>query len=111
MSEHCRFVAAQNWPAVPYWLYGVAIGGPVAPLGGLMRAFTPAVADSGCGTPGSQRLLSTPVMPDWPSEQKPSRPPMSPMPGTEHRPPLAGAVAASVVAGIALCPPLAMATV
>src|SRR5215472_16568982 len=46
-------------------------------------------------------------MPDCPSEQKPSRPPMSPIPGTEQMPPPAGAVADSVLAGIAVSPPVA----
>src|SRR5690349_21070270 len=96
MSEHCRSVAAQDCPAIPYWLYGVAIGFDVV-AGGLIRALTPVVADSGSGTPGWQRLLIPPRMPDWPSEQKPSSPAMSPMPGTEQGPP-AGCSAAIVFA-------------
>src|SRR5262249_57732499 len=36
------------------------------------------------------------MMPAWPSEQNPSSPPMSPMPGTEHGPP-AGLVADTVL--------------
>src|SRR5262249_38248456 len=57
---------------------------------------TPAVADSGCGTPGLQRLLRPPMSPACPSEQKPSSPPISPMPGIEQGPETAGLVAASV---------------
>src|SRR6266567_5739616 len=94
MSEHCRSVGAQNSPDRPYWLYGVATGRP-GDAGGLIRASVPDVADSGCGTPGWQRLLMPPISPDWPSEQKPSKPPMSPIPGTEHGPP-SGLVADSV---------------
>src|SRR5215469_14666740 len=107
MSEHCRLVAAQYCPAIPYWLYGVAIGRPVELAGGLISESTPEVADSGWGTPGWHRLFSAPVMPDWPSEQKPSRPPMSPMPGTEQMPPPAGSVAESVLAGMAPAHPRA----
>src|SRR5258708_2398485 len=86
MSEHCRLYGAQNCPAMAYWLYGVATGLP-AEAGGLISALTPDVADSGCGTPGLHRSLMLPMMPDWPSEQNPSSPPISPMPGTEHGPP------------------------
>src|SRR5579875_3491626 len=95
MSEHCRSVAAQNWPAIPYSLYGVASAAP--PAGGLTRASRPPVADSGCGLPGWHRLFSAPIAPDDPREQNPSSPPMSPIPGTEHGPPAAGVVAATVV--------------
>src|SRR5216683_3167963 len=86
MSEHCRLYGAQNCPAIPYWLYGVATGLP-GEAGGLISALTPDVADSGCGTPGLHRSLRPPMMPDSPSEQNPSSPPISPMPGTEHGPP------------------------
>src|SRR5216683_5952381 len=96
MSEHCRLYGAQNCPAIPYWLYGVATGLP-GEAGGLISALTPDVADSGCGTPGLHRSLRPPMMPDSPSEQNPSSPPMSPMPGTEHGPP-SGLVADSVLA-------------
>src|SRR5690242_4927108 len=95
ISEHCRSVAAQYWPAMPYWLYGVATGLPAA-AGGLISELTPEVADSGCGTPGWHRLLIPPMIPDCPSEQNPSKPPMSPMPGTEHGPPADGCAADSV---------------
>src|ERR1022692_949774 len=94
MSEHCRSKGAQNCPDMPYWLYGVATGLPGA-AGGRISESTPEVADSGCGTPGWHRLLMPPISPDCPSEQKPSRPPMSPIPGTEQGP-LAGLVADSV---------------
>src|SRR5215470_7059194 len=96
ISEHCRSKGAQYCPAMPYWLYGVATGFPGG-AGGLTRALTPAVADSGWGTPGLHRLLRPPISPDWPSEQKPSRPPMSPIPGIEQGPP-AGLVADTVCA-------------
>src|SRR5215472_5924255 len=99
MSEHCKSYGAQNCPAMPYWLYGVATGFPAA-TGGLTSALTPAVADSGCGTPGLQRLLRPPINPACPSEQRPSSPPMSPIPGIEHGPVTAALVAASVRAAI-----------
>jgi len=75
--------------------------GPAAELpaepGGLIRASMPPVAGSGVGTEGWQMLLRSPMIPLEPCAQNPSRPPMSPMPGTEQTPP-EGAVA---VAGTA----------
>src|ERR1022692_837244 len=98
ISEHCRLVAPQNCPDIPYCVYGVASGLP-AVTGGLISALRPELAGSGSGTPGWHRLFRSPVIPEEPSEQKPNRPPMSPIPGTEHKPP-AAAVSASVRAAI-----------
>src|ERR1700722_14908672 len=84
---------------MPYWLYGVASGWPGA-AGGFTSESIPELADSGSGPPGAHRLFRAPVIPDCPMEQNPSKPPMSPMPGTEQRPP-AGATLAVVVAGMA----------
>src|SRR6185437_9140241 len=83
-----------------YRLYGVATGLPGA-AGGLIRESTPPEADSGCGTPGWHRLFREPAMPDWPREQNPSSPPMSPIPGTEQSPP-AGACGACPWSGVTL---------
>src|SRR5258705_3230634 len=66
--------------------------GPAAELptrvpGGLIRASMPPVAGWGVGTEGWQMLLRSPMIPLEPCAQNPSRPPMSPMPGTEQTPP------------------------
>ena len=73
---------------MPYWSYRVA-GGllPVVPGAGLISASIPPVAGSGVGTEGWQMLLRSPMSPLEPCAQKPSRPPMSPIPGTEQMPP------------------------
>src|SRR5262249_61498818 len=55
--------------------------------GGLISASIPPVAGSGVGTDGWQMLLRSPTIPLDPAVQKPSRPPMSPIPGTEQIPP------------------------
>src|SRR5450755_2915865 len=88
MSEHCMLVAAQYWPATPYWLYRVLGSGPAC-AGGRTSESMPAVAGSGSGSEGWQMLFRSPVRPLVPSEQNPSSPPMSPMPGTEQTPPAA----------------------
>src|ERR1700728_164387 len=107
MSEHCRFVAFQFWPATPYWSYSVDSCLPLA--GGETIASMPASAGSGSGSDGWQMLLRSPMRPDWPSEQNPSRPPMSPMPGTEHGPltlGAAGVIAATVLTSVRSGPAL-----
>src|SRR5260370_15492568 len=101
MSEDGRFVGAQSSPATPYWSYKVAGCFPLG--GGATIASIPELAGSGSGSEGWQMLFSWPVRPELPSEHRPSRPPMSPMPGTEHRPP-AGVTSATVVADTAACP-------
>ena len=55
--------------------------------GGLISASIPPVAGSGVGTDGWQMLLRSPTIPLDPAVQKPSRPPMSPIPGTWQIPP------------------------
>jgi hypothetical protein len=55
--------------------------------GGLMIESMPPVAGSGCGSEGWQMLFRLPTRPLDPPEQNPSRPPMSPIPGTEQIPP------------------------
>src|SRR5262245_65860537 len=75
--------------------------GPAAELpapGGLIRASMPPVAGSGVGTEGWQMLLRSPMSPLEPWAQNPSRPPMSPMPGTEQTPPEGVVVAVGTVA-------------
>src|SRR5215470_7489089 len=47
----------------------------------------PPVAASGAGTDGWQTLLKSPIRPLDPAAQNPSRPPISPMPGTWQTPP------------------------
>src|SRR5487761_1583388 len=59
----------------------------------------PPFAGSGCGSEGWQMLLRLPIRPLDPPEQKPSRPPMSPIPGTEQMPP-AGTAAGVAAAGV-----------
>src|ERR1039458_9927577 len=46
----------------------------------------PPAAGSGAGTDGWQMLLRSPIKPLDPALQKPSRPPMSPIPGAEQMP-------------------------
>src|ERR1035438_9521022 len=46
----------------------------------------PPAAGAGAGTDGWQMLLRSPIKPLDPALQKPSRPPMSPIPATEQRP-------------------------
>src|SRR5215472_6133811 len=72
---------------MPYWSYrfGLAVLG--VPAGGRIRASIPPVAGSGVGTDGWQMLFRSPTMPLDPAAQKPNRPPMSPIPGTEQIPP------------------------
>src|SRR5450755_1380417 len=117
MSEHCRFVAAQKSPATPSCAYRVSGCLPAPAVGGATRESIPELAGSGSGRDGVQMLFREPVSPDVPSEQKPNSPPISPIPGTEHRPPegvvteavftleivapvAAAEVAAMVVAGV-----------
>src|SRR5450755_786733 len=99
MSEHCMLVAAQYWPATPYWLYRVLGSGPAC-AGGRTSESMPAVAGSGSGSEGWQMLFRSPVRPLVPIEQNPSSPPMSPMPGTEQTPPLAAVPVACRVASL-----------
>src|SRR5581483_8289489 len=65
----------------------------------------PPVACSGCGSEGVQMLFRSPLRPLEPALHRPTRPPMSPMPGTWHTPPgaagLAGVRLAVSVAGVA----------
>src|SRR5690242_5634448 len=60
----------------------------------------PALAGSGSGSDGVQMLLSAPGTPLEPSLQKPSSPPMSPMPGTEQMLPDGAAGVAGVTAEV-----------
>src|SRR5262249_53123318 len=87
ISEHCRSNAAQDCPAMPYWSYRVGLAVLGVPAGGRIRASIPPVAGSGVGTDGWQMLFRSPTMPLDPEAQKPNRPPMSPIPGTEQIPP------------------------
>src|SRR5262245_39040634 len=73
---------------------------PVPAPGGLIRASMPPVAGSGVGTEGWQMLLRSPMIPLEPCAQKPSRPPISPMPGTEQTPPEGAVAAVGTVAAI-----------
>src|SRR5580698_7762263 len=82
-SEHCRSVAAQKLGATPTSLYRVSGVAPVS--GGATRVSMPESAGSGSGSDGEQMLFRSPTRPAWPALQSPTSPPMSPMPGTEHR--------------------------
>src|SRR5215470_7538070 len=72
---------------MPYWSYSVGLAVLGVPAGGRIRASMPPVAGSGVGTDGWQMLFRSPTMPLDPDAQKPMRPPMSPIPGTEQMPP------------------------
>src|SRR5215470_9881155 len=72
---------------MPYWSYSVGLAVLGVPAGGRIRASMPPVAGSGVGTDGWQMLFRSPTMPLDPDAQKPIRPPMSPIPGTEQMPP------------------------
>src|SRR5215470_8907635 len=86
ISEHCRSKAAHDCPATPYMSYSVA-GCLAGVPGGRISASIPPVAGSGAGTDGWQTLLRSPTRPLDPAAQNPSRPPISPMPGTWQTPP------------------------
>ncbi|MGH3180549.1 MAG: hypothetical protein ACRDOE_01355 [Streptosporangiaceae bacterium] len=60
---------------------------PAAAAGGSIIASMPPVACSGCGSDGSQMLFRSPTIPLEPELHSPTRPPMSPMPGTWQTPP------------------------
>ena len=64
---------------------------PADAAGGSIIASMPPVACSGCGSDGSQMLFRSPTIPLEPAAHSPTRPPMSPMPGTWHTPPGLGA--------------------
>src|SRR5215831_14875092 len=95
ISEHCRSKAAHDCPATPYMSYSVA-GCLAGAPGGRISASIPPVAASGAGTDGWQTLLNAPIMPLDPAAQNPSRPPISPMPGTWQTPPGAAGPASPV---------------
>jgi hypothetical protein len=60
---------------------------PVPAPGGWTIALMPPVACSGCGSDGWQMLFRLPTIPLEPWLHSPTRPPMSPMPGTWQTPP------------------------
>ena len=63
--------------------------GVPAVAGGLISESIPPLAGSGAGMDGWQMLFRSPISPLEPALQKPSSPPMSPMPGTPQIPPVA----------------------
>src|ERR1039458_9276507 len=63
----------------------------------------PPAAGSGAGTDGWQMLLRSPIKPLDPALQKPSRPPMSPIPATEQMP-VEAVRSAAVLAAAARAP-------
>ena len=75
-----------------------AAGLPPA-AGGRISASMPPFAGSGAGTDGWQMLLRSPIRPLDPAVQKPSSPPMSPIPGTEQMPVAAGAAGSDACCG------------